>query len=435
MIDKNSTDNSKIIEERRRNMKGFFKKGLSVLLTIALAGSMCISSGLVALADSNKPVKVHYYSNSNIQLIPDSETSGPAGKTITVSAATIPGYTPDAQSKDYKVTGTNDVVTFYYTANQYTVTFDSQGGTHEDNQTVPYNSIATDPTPAPTKTGYTFDGWYLGDAMSVFDFTTSITGNITLTAHWTINQYTATFVDYDGSTGLGSSTVDYNTAATAPADPSRAGYTFTGWDKDFSHVTSDMTVTATYSINKYTATFVDYDGTGLGTSTVNYNTAATAPSDPSRVGYTFTGWDKVFSHVTSDMTVTATYSINQYTATFVDYDSTGLGSSTVDYNTAATAPSDPSRVGYTFTGWNKVFSHVTSDMTVTATYNINIPNNQTPTGSTPGITIPDNKTPLGSNPTTGDKGTAIPLIAAFASLVTLVGVTVGRKIKKLRRQA
>lgn len=59
----------------------------------------------------------------------------------------------------------------------------------------------------------------------------------------------------------------------------------------------------------YTVTFVDYDGTILGTDKVHYGTAATAPEDPTRDGYNFAGWDTDFSNVTDDLTITATYSI------------------------------------------------------------------------------------------------------------------------------
>ncbi|MBO4849068.1 MAG: InlB B-repeat-containing protein, partial [Clostridia bacterium] len=72
-------------------------------------------------------------------------------------------------------------------------------------------------------------------------------------------------------------------------------------------VTSNLTVTAQYLINTYTVTFVDWDGTVLKTQTVDYGAAATAPADPARVGYTFTGWDVDFSNVTSNLTVTAQY--------------------------------------------------------------------------------------------------------------------------------
>ena len=118
--------------------------------------------------------------------------------------------------------------------------------------------------------------------------------------------YTVTFKDWDG-TVLSTQSVLEGTAATAPADPTREGYTFTGWDKAFDNVTADMTVTAQYTINTYTVTFVDHDGTVLDTQTVNYGEAATAPADPTREGYHFVAWDVAFDNITADTTVTAQY--------------------------------------------------------------------------------------------------------------------------------
>ena len=182
--------------------------------------------------------------------------------------------------------------------------------------------------------------------------------------------YIVIFADEDG-TVLKTEHVEYGQAATAPTTPTREGYTFTGWDKEFSNVTSDMTVTAQYSINSYTVTFVDWDGTKLKTEHVEYGQSATAPVDPTREGYTFTGWDKDFSNVTSDLTVTAQYSINTYIVQFVNWGNTILKTDTVEYGQSATAPVDPTRKGYTFAGWDKDFSNVTSDLTVTAQYKQN----------------------------------------------------------------
>src|SRR5690606_36586293 len=121
---------------------------------------------------------------------------------------------------------------------------------------------------------------------------------------------TVNFVDWNG-TLLDSQLVNHGADATAPADPSREGYTFTGWDVAFTIVTADLTVTAQYSINQYTVNFVDWNGTPLDSQQVNHGAAATAPADPSREGYTFTGWDVAFTNVTAHLTVTAQYSIKQ----------------------------------------------------------------------------------------------------------------------------
>ncbi|MBQ8982456.1 MAG: InlB B-repeat-containing protein [Lachnospiraceae bacterium] len=217
--------------------------------------------------------------------------------------------------------------------------------------------------------------WKESDKCSYDSNTNKITFDGTYTGTFTLSSvtYTVTFKDYDGAVLKTQNNVEYNTSATAPSDPTREHYTFTGWDKSFDNVTEDLVVTAQYEINKYTVTFKDYDGAVLKTqNNVEYNTSATAPTDPTREGYTFTGWDKSFTNITANTEVTAQYEINKYTVTFKDYNGNVLKTQeNVEYNTSATAPAEPTRDGYTFTGWDKEFTNITEDTTVTATYSIN----------------------------------------------------------------
>jgi hypothetical protein len=101
---------------------------------------------------------------------------------------------------------------------------------------------------------------------------------------------------------------------------------------------------------------------------VAYGGDAVPPADPVREGYTFTGWDTTFDSVTSDMTVTALYQINTYTVTFVNFDGTVLDTQNVAWGQAATPPEVPARDGYEFTGWDMDFDPVTSNLTVTAMF-------------------------------------------------------------------
>jgi putative cell wall-binding protein len=141
----------------------------------------------------------------------------------------------------------------------------------------------------------------------------------------------------------------------------------TDYERPFS-----ITVNAT-PLTTHTVIFVDYDGTVLATQTVNAGDSATAPADPKRDGYTFNGWDTSFTNVTGPLTVRAVYSpisATAYTVVFRDYDGTVLDTQTVNAGGSAVAPSDPTRAGYTFTGWNISFSNVTSNLTITAVYEL-----------------------------------------------------------------
>ncbi|MDD6625283.1 MAG: InlB B-repeat-containing protein [Clostridium sp.] len=240
----------------------------------------------------------------------------------------------------------------------HTVTFKDWDGTVLKTQEVQHGGDAEAPAD-PTRVGYTFTGWDK-------EFT-NITADLVVTAQYEINTYTVTFKDWDG-TVLKTQQVQHGGDAEAPADPTRTGYTFTGWDKAFTNITADLVVTAQYEINTYTVTFKDWDGTELKTQEVQHGGDAEAPADPTRTGYTFTGWDKAFTNITADLVVTAQYEINTYTVTFKDWDGTVLKTQEVQYGGDAEAPADPTRVGYTFTGWDKAFTNITADLVVTAQY-------------------------------------------------------------------
>ena len=219
--------------------------------------------------------------------------------------------------------------------------------------------------------------------------------NMSVDVVYSANTYTVTFKDWNG-TVLKTQQVQYGGAATAPANPTRTGYTFTGWDKAFTNVTANLVVTAQYSINTYTVTFKDWNGTVLKTQQVQYGGAATAPANPTRAGYTFTGWDKAFTNVTANLVVTAQYSINTYTVTFKDWNGTVLKTQQVQYGGAATAPANPTRTGYTFTGWDKAFNNVTANLVVTAQYVQNEPVSTPVPSDAPQIVVESKTTSAGS---------------------------------------
>lgn len=111
------------------------------------------------------------------------------------------------------------------------------------------------------------------------------------------------FVNDDGSE-LSTQKIDYGASAKAPVSPEKEGYLFNGWDKTFDKVTSDLTVTATYRRKSFSVSFYDYAGDKIGnTQTVFWGDSATAPEVNLRSGYTFGGWDTDFSSVKSDLKV------------------------------------------------------------------------------------------------------------------------------------
>ena len=170
-----------------------------------------------------------------------------------------------------------------------TYAYGALGGTYAT-QIVQAGEKAIEPD-VPSRQGYQFTDWYLDDTK--YDFNTAVTGDMTLTAKWTANSYTITF-DTNGGSDIGHITQDYGTQITAPADPTREGYTFIGWDKAIPATmpAGDMTITAQWRINQYTITFDTDGGSAIAPITQDYGTQITAPADPTREGYTFIGWDK-----------------------------------------------------------------------------------------------------------------------------------------------
>ena len=159
-------------------------------------------------------------------------------------------------------------------------------------QVLPSGTLATRPdTPAATP-GYTFGGWNKADGTAWDYASDKVTDNITLYAKWAANTYTITF-DTAGGSEIAPITQDYGTVITAPEAPTREGYTFIGWDKEIPTTmpTENMTVTAQWEINQYTITFDTNGGSEIAPITQDYGTNITAPADPTREGYTFIGWD------------------------------------------------------------------------------------------------------------------------------------------------
>ena len=192
---------------------------------------------------------------------------------------------------------------------EYTVTFVTNCDTTVTAQTVKHGESATQPA-ALTKDGYKFDAWYNGEAK--YDFTEKVTSNITLTAQWKeLNYYTINFI-VDGEI-VYTESVQEGKSATAPAAPTKEGYEFSAWDGQYQNVTANADVVALYTVNMYTVQFV-LQGENYGDPfLVEYGAACETPDDPSVEGYTFTGWDVDFSNVKQNLTVTAKMEAIEYT--------------------------------------------------------------------------------------------------------------------------
>lgn len=218
------------------------------------------------------------------------------------------------------------------------------------------------------KEGYTGRLYRDADFLKPLTKDSKVKNGDTVYVKWTINKYTVTFMD--GEKVLKAFTnVPHGSAVTAPEVPEKDGKTFSKWDKDFSKVTSDLTINAVYDVDTFTVTFKDGEKV-LETQTVEYEAAATAP-DTARLsppeGMHFAKWDKDFSKVTEDIEVSAVYELNVYTVTFKNGETT-LKTEMVKHGFAATAPNVFDTATKKFVGWDKSFDNVTSDLIVNAKF-------------------------------------------------------------------
>ena len=257
--------------------------------------------------------------------------------------------------------------------NQYTITFDTAGGSAIAPITQDYGTAITAPAD-PTREGYTFAGW--DTAIPA----TMPAHNMTITAQWTVNQYTITF-DTDGGSEVAPITQDYGSAITAPAAPTREGYTFTGWDKTIPATmpAGDMTITAQWTVNQYTITYDLDGGTAEGNpDTYTVETDAFTLKNPTRPGYTFTGWSGTGLTGEDNLTVTipkgstgnrsytAHWSLNTYSITYDLNGGTASGNPTsYTVESATITLNQPTKTGYTFTGWSGTDLTGEDNLTVT----------------------------------------------------------------------
>ena len=360
--------------------------------------SLTINSASTKIADMESAVNIVKFFSVAVQT--DGYTGGSvavtqgtvgnevaSGSTIQVTATAEEGYhfvkwSDEATDNPYTFTVSSDVsLTAEFAPNQYTITFDSDGGTEVAAITADYKSTLTKPAD-PTKTGYTFAGWN-----PAFPETMPLNG-ATLKATWTPVSYT---ISYDLAGGALASGVTNPNSYTIESDaitlnnPVREGYTFAGWTgTDLVEATMAVTVakgsignrsfTATWSINQYTMTFVLDNGEDNVVKTQDYGTELTAPTDPVKTGFTFKGWEPAVPATipAQDMTFTAQWERNKYLLTFI-VDGETYKQEEVLFEAAITKPENPVKEGYTFTGWNPEVAETmpAENLTYTATWSIN----------------------------------------------------------------
>ena len=173
---------------------------------------------------------------------------------------------------------------------------------------------------------------------------TSDNGSITAQVY-----HSVTFVDYDG-TVLSAQSVAHGSAAIEPTAPEREGYAFIGWDKDFSNVTEDMTVTAQYSANSYSITYT-INGEEYTAQTYEFGAVVSAPEYTVPEGHTFSGWNIPETMPAENLVLDAALTVNSYSITYT-INGEEYTAQTYEFGAAVSAPEYTVPEGHTFSGWD-----------------------------------------------------------------------------------
>ena len=263
--------------------------------------------------------------------------------TITPEAEpTREGYTFSGWSGIPATMPAHDVtITGTFTVNKYKLTYKIDG---EECKSYDVEfGVTITPEEEPTKEGYTFSGWsYIPETMPAHD--------LTVTGTFTVNKYKLTYkVDGDE---YKSYEVDYGAIITPEAAPTKEYYTFSGWDDIPNTMPAhDVTVTGTFTINKYKLIY-KVDGEEYKSYEVDYGSSITPEPEPTKEGYTFSGWSWIPTKMPAeDVTITGTFTVNKYKLTY-KVDGEEYKSYEVDYGSSITPEPEPTKEGYTFSGWS-----------------------------------------------------------------------------------
>lgn len=326
-------------------------------------------------------------------------------KVVKPEAPTRDGYdfeswmTEDGTLFDFENTSITSDITLYAIWGEdngvFVVTFDSDGGTPVEKQKVEKGEHATAPEP-PTKDGYDFRGWAVGEAVYYSFDENAVSSDITLKAVWSEStSFYTVFFNSCGGSDVDSIRVKEGEKVTKPADPVYDGCKFDGWVKedeyalfDFDNetITSDITLYADWSLITYKVTFDSKGGSDVSSQVVLPGEKVTKPADPVKSGYDFQGWlesDNTFFNfdneaIQSDITLRAFWNENYgtYTVTFDSKGGSAVEPQTVKKWGKLKLPAEPSKEGYYFVSWVKsngeTFAFddetVSENMTLTATW-------------------------------------------------------------------
>ena len=284
--------------------------------------------------------------------------------------------------------GTMGDVTLYakWNALDYRISYELNGGTNAENPDG-YDVLDLPVSlHAPSRTGYIFKGWYMGENR-VLAIPVGTTGNVVVSAKWEPITYT---IDFNTNGGLPTlSSIDYTIESDSFTlqEITKVGYTFDGWYNGETKVTEittgtygNMTLVAKWTADLYTISYDLADGVNNPENPTSYTieSGLITLKDPTKEGYTFAGWfngeqliTTIDSNTLENISLTAKWTVNSYKLTF-DVDG-NLTEKTFKYGESITAIENPTKVGHTFVGWSEELPETmpANDITVEAKWEIN----------------------------------------------------------------
>ncbi len=307
------------------------------------------------------------------------------------------------QETGFTMPAENVVIEGSFHVNSYTVTYKVDGEITGEVETYEYGT-AVKLRSEPIKEGHKFGGWNRTE-----DFIMPAE-NVVIEGNFDVNEYIVTYL-VDGKDYGEKEMYKYGTPVTLRKDPEKAGHTFSGWNQmdGFTMPAKNVVIEGSFNVNNYTVVY-KVDGEVVGdTESYEFGAPVSLRTEPRKEGYTFSGWNREsgFNMPAENVVIEGRFSINSYTVTY-KVDGELYGSvETYEYNSPVTVKVDPTKSGYTFSGWDKTgtFRMPAQDIEITGTFSRNSNNN----GGNGGGSTPDNNKPYVPNGPGTDDGPTVTI--------------------------
>ena len=215
----------------------------------------------------------------------------------------------------------------------------------------------------PVKEGHTFSGWSEAPA-------TMPANDITIEGAFTVNSYNVIY-KVDGEI-VATDSVLYGNEIVLREHPVKEGHTFSGWSEAPATMpANDITIEGTFIVSNYTVTYL-VDGEVYATETVAYGSEIILRDEPTKEGYTFSGWSEApVTMPASDITIKGTFTVNNYTVTYI-VDGEVYATETVAYGSEIVLRDEPTKEGHTFSGWSEAPATMPAeDVTINGVFTVN----------------------------------------------------------------